>query len=97
MNIVWVNHYASRPTGGIGGRHYMLANELMRKGHTVAIIASSFRHNGATGEISTEGQMWKKGRFLMGTYLFGSKHLPIKGMVWIEYGTCCVSPVLLIR
>jgi|GEM_PF-2733707 len=52
MKIVWVNHHASRPTAGIGGCHYMLAKELVRKGHTVTIIASSVGHNVGTDEIS---------------------------------------------
>lgn len=78
MNIVWVNHYASRPTTGIGGRHYMLAKELMRKGHTVTIIASSFRHNVGTDEISAEGQMWKN-EILDGVPFVWIKTSPYKG------------------
>ena len=38
----------------------MLVKELVRKGHTVTIIASSFGHNVGTDEISAEGQMWKR-------------------------------------
>ena len=56
----------------------MLAKELMRKGHTVTIIASSFRHNVGTDEISAEGQMWKK-EILDGVPFVWIKTPPYKG------------------
>ena len=44
MTIWIVNHYATPPTMSGGTRHFTLARELIRKGHKVTIIASSFRH-----------------------------------------------------
>src|SRR5438105_10670971 len=45
---VWlINHYALPPSEPGGTRHYALARELIRSGHDVTIIASSFNH--ATG------------------------------------------------
>mgnify|MGYP006403834387 CR=1 FL=1 len=42
---VWViNQYASTPETGIGGRHYLLAQELAAKGLTVYLVMASFHH-----------------------------------------------------
>jgi glycosyltransferase involved in cell wall biosynthesis len=42
---VWlVNHYALPPSEPGGTRHYALARELIRSGHDVMVIASSFNH-----------------------------------------------------
>lgn len=42
-NIVLLNHHASAPDVGGGGRHYELAVELSKMGHKVTVIASSTR------------------------------------------------------
>jgi glycosyltransferase involved in cell wall biosynthesis len=43
---VWlINHYAVPPSEPGGTRHYALARELIRSGHDVTIIASSFNHS----------------------------------------------------
>ena len=39
-----INQYASTPETGMAGRHYYLAKELARQGHTVYIIAAGFTH-----------------------------------------------------
>jgi glycosyltransferase involved in cell wall biosynthesis len=44
MRVWLVNHYALPPSEPGGTRHYALARELMRNGHDVTIIASSFSH-----------------------------------------------------
>lgn len=44
MNIWIVNHYAATPGQSGGNRHFSLARELVRRGHLVTIIASSFNH-----------------------------------------------------
>ena len=44
MNLWLVNHYAVLPRQSGGTRHYTLARELVRRGHRVTIIASSFDH-----------------------------------------------------
>lgn len=41
-NIVILNHHATGPDTGGGGRHYDLAKLLSEKGHDVTIIASSY-------------------------------------------------------
>jgi glycosyltransferase involved in cell wall biosynthesis len=42
---IWiVNHYAVPPGLGGGTRHFSLGRELVRRGHEVAIVASSFHH-----------------------------------------------------
>jgi glycosyltransferase involved in cell wall biosynthesis len=42
--IFIVNQYASTPSTGMGGRHYYLAKELAKQGHTVYLIAASYTH-----------------------------------------------------
>ena len=44
MNIVIFNHYALTPSMGGGTRHYDFAKELVRRGHKVCIVASSFHY-----------------------------------------------------
>ena len=49
---VWlINHYAVPPSEQGGTRHYNLARELIRSGHDVMVIASSFNH--ASGKQMT--------------------------------------------
>ncbi|MCU1294344.1 MAG: glycosyl transferase group 1, partial [Bryobacterales bacterium] len=47
MRVWLINHYALPPSEPGGTRHYALARELIRSGHDVTVIASSFNH--ATG------------------------------------------------
>jgi len=44
MNLWLVNHYAILPQQAGGTRHYTLVRELVKRGHQVTIIASSFDH-----------------------------------------------------
>lgn len=44
MNIWIVNHYALKPTEAGGTRHFSLAQDLVKNGHEVTILASSFDH-----------------------------------------------------
>ncbi|WP_263368594.1 glycosyltransferase family 4 protein [Edaphobacter bradus] len=44
MRVWLVNHYALTPSEPGGTRHYALARYLIRSGHDVTIIASSFNH-----------------------------------------------------
>ena len=39
-----INQYASTPETGMGGRHYYLAKELAKQGHTVYLIAAGYTH-----------------------------------------------------
>src|ERR1700730_12841344 len=46
---VWlINHYAVPPSEPGGTRHYALARELIRRGHEVMVVASSFNHSTKT-------------------------------------------------
>lgn len=44
MNILIINQYAKLPDQPGGSRHYSIARELVRLGHNVTIVASSFHH-----------------------------------------------------
>lgn len=44
MNILVINHYAGSPFYGMEYRPYFLANEWVKDGHNVLIIAASFSH-----------------------------------------------------
>ncbi|MCK5613580.1 glycosyltransferase, partial [Candidatus Pacearchaeota archaeon] len=44
MNILIVNHYAGSKTHGMEFRPYYFAQEWIKAGHNVTIIASSFSH-----------------------------------------------------
>jgi glycosyltransferase involved in cell wall biosynthesis len=42
---IWlINQYASTPETGIGGRHYYLAKEMAKQGHSVYLVAASYTH-----------------------------------------------------
>lgn len=45
MNIWILNHYALTPEMSGGTRHYDFAKELVKRGHSVTIIASSFHYS----------------------------------------------------
>lgn len=45
MNIFIFNHHATTPAMSGGTRHYDFAKELIKRGHTVTIVASSFHHS----------------------------------------------------
>jgi glycosyltransferase involved in cell wall biosynthesis len=60
MNILVVNHYVGTPVDGIGDRHYMFAKELIKRGHDVTIISSSFDHGTRTETHLNEGEKWKR-------------------------------------
>ncbi|QEJ95420.1 glycosyltransferase family 4 protein [Treponema phagedenis] len=44
MNILLINHYAGSPSMGMVFRHYYLAREWQKLGHTVHIVAASYTH-----------------------------------------------------
>lgn len=64
MNIWIVNHYAVPPTFPTGARHYTLARELIRKGHQVTLLSSSFSHQiRAQGVTLPPKKNWKYDMF----------------------------------
>lgn len=44
MNILILNHYAGSPQHGMEFRHYNFAQEWIREGHKVMIVAGSYSH-----------------------------------------------------
>jgi glycosyltransferase involved in cell wall biosynthesis len=61
---VWlVNHYALPPSEPGGTRHYTLARELIRSGHDVTVIASSFNHATGMQMSCTNGKLRTFERF----------------------------------
>ena len=44
MNILIINHYAGSDVHGMEYRPYYVGAELVKAGHTVTIVASSFSH-----------------------------------------------------
>jgi glycosyltransferase involved in cell wall biosynthesis len=44
MKILMINHYAVPPIESGGTRHYSLAQELIKRGHQVTVIAANFSH-----------------------------------------------------
>ncbi|QLE78519.1 glycosyltransferase family 4 protein [Francisella sp. Scap27] len=45
MNIVIIDHYATRAFVGKGGRQYYFARELAKKGHNVKVVCSNVDHH----------------------------------------------------
>jgi hypothetical protein len=45
MNIWILNHHALTPDMSGGTRHYDFAKELLKRGHKVTIVASSFHYS----------------------------------------------------
>jgi glycosyltransferase involved in cell wall biosynthesis len=63
VNIWLINHYALPPTDAGGTRHYSHARELIRRGHDVQIIASSFNHLTRKHMIMNPGAKWERQMF----------------------------------
>ncbi len=57
MRVWLVNHYALPPSEPGGTRHYALARELIRNGHEVTVIASSFNHATGTQMSCAHGKL----------------------------------------
>jgi glycosyltransferase involved in cell wall biosynthesis len=59
LNIWILNHYASTTDIAGGARHFELARELIKRGHNLTILASSFRHNVYKETRLKPGETWK--------------------------------------
>lgn len=59
MNIWLVNHYANPPSEPGDARHYSHAHELMRRGHSVRIVACNFNHLKHEFMPMTPGRIWE--------------------------------------
>jgi glycosyltransferase involved in cell wall biosynthesis len=97
---VWlVNHYAVPPSEPGGTRHYALARELIRSGHDVTIIASSFNHSTGMqmscphGKLSTFEQLGEVPFLLLRVPAYRSNMARLWNMlvfsfeVWLGLGT----------
>lgn len=59
--IIWIlNHYAISPKSIGGTRHFDLAQELVKEGHTVRIFASSFNHFKRKETIQYDSKTFKE-------------------------------------
>lgn len=73
MNIWLLNHYAVSPNSTGGTRHFDLAEQLVQKGHTVTIFASSFNHFNRV-----ETQTYQSGNFYKTEVIRGVKFVWFK-------------------
>ncbi|WP_414050639.1 glycosyltransferase family 4 protein [Macrococcus animalis] len=60
MNFLIINHYATTPYQNGGTRHYDRAKELIKLGHKVTIVASSFNHFSKKETQSFDNQLFTK-------------------------------------
>lgn len=56
MRVAIVNHYAKPPSVAGGSRHFMLAKELIARGHEAVILASTFDHATRRQKFQTNPQ-----------------------------------------
>jgi glycosyltransferase involved in cell wall biosynthesis len=63
MRVWLVNQFALPPSQPGGTRHHALARELIRRGHEVTIIASSFNHAARMQLNCTEGRQYTLDKF----------------------------------
>ena len=59
MKVLMVNQYAYAPFHHGGTRHYMLARELISRGHQVRIISTSFFHKSQEETRLAPGEAWR--------------------------------------
>lgn len=72
LKTFWIiNQYSSTPETAMGGRHYYIAQELAKKGHTVYIIAGSYSH------------LLRSPKIFEGDFLF-EKISPNFNFVWVK-------------
>ncbi|MFN0198406.1 MAG: glycosyltransferase family 4 protein [Planctomycetaceae bacterium] len=60
MRLWIVNHYAYAPNHFAGTRHYSLARHLIRRGHDVTVISTSFFHKACRETRLTKGESYKR-------------------------------------
>jgi len=75
MNIIIFNHHALSPSMGGATRHFDFAKELVKKGHKVCIVASSF-HYASYKEMKS----YEKGNYL-------SENIDGVDFIWIKTRT----------
>ena len=60
MRILMVNQYAVEPGYPGGTRHYSLCRELIRRGHDVKLIATSFNHATRSDTRLRHDEIWRE-------------------------------------
>ena len=79
---VWiVNHYASTPDQPAGTRHFELARELVKHGHSVTIFAAGFDHRTGREERLAPGCFYRSEWFDRVRFVWLST-LPYHGNTW---------------
>lgn len=78
MNIWIFNHYAATPAFVGGTRHYDLACQLVQRGHTVTIFASSYNHF-----IKKETHHYDEGAFYLKENIEGINFIWVKTTKYI--------------
>jgi glycosyltransferase involved in cell wall biosynthesis len=79
---VWiVNHYASTPDRPAATRHFALARELVRRGHSVTIFAAGFGHQ-AKEEARLASRSLYRSEWFDGIRFVWLRTLPYRGNTW---------------
>ncbi|MDA1213489.1 MAG: glycosyltransferase WbuB, partial [Planctomycetota bacterium] len=60
MRLWIVNHYAYAPSHFAGTRHYSLARHLIRRGHDVTVISTSFFHKACEETRLADGEVYAR-------------------------------------
>lgn len=79
---VWiVNHYASTPDRPAGTRHFELARELVKRGHSVTIFAAGFGHQTGRERRLAPGLIYRS-EWFDGVRFVWLRTLPYRGNTW---------------
>ena len=81
MNIWILNHYAGTPETTPATRPFDLSKELVKRGHSVTIFASSFSHYELVEKVLQPGENWKAENY-DGVRFIWVKTFPYKGNDW---------------
>jgi len=79
---VWiVNHYASTPDRPTGTRHFELARELVKRGHSVTIFAAGFGHLSGREKRLGSGSLYRSDWFDRVRFVW-LRTVPYRGNTW---------------
>ncbi len=80
---VWiVNHHAALPDQAAGTRHFALARELVRHGHTVTIFAASVGHHHRGGDRRLGSRRLSRAQQVDGIRFVWLRTFPYRGNDW---------------
>jgi glycosyltransferase involved in cell wall biosynthesis len=81
-SAVWiVNHYASTPDRPAGTRHFELARQLVKRGHSVTIFAAGFGHLTGQEKRLGSGSLYRS-EWFDGVRFVWLRTLPYRGNTW---------------